>query len=124
MKGRIEAIEMADAGCQVEDVVAATHGVMDCRLVADIGDAQVDLIFDPAQVEAIATHARRQSIEHGHAATERSQRVHQVAADEAQPARNQRSRAFEPLQTFVPGQGVTVWVVKQVVSHARVVLTQ
>ncbi len=54
VKRGVEAIEVADAGREVENVITPCDSVLDGGLVPDIGDTYVDKVFDAAEVESVA----------------------------------------------------------------------
>ena len=83
-------VNVADAAREVEDVVHAADDVVDDLLVADVDAVDFDAVAHVGDVEGVAALVGQQRVEHRDLRADLDEAAHEVAADEAEAAGDER----------------------------------
>src|SRR6185503_20793867 len=85
----LHAIYVTHLAREIEYQLVSLHQIGHAVLITDIGDVDMNFVFDPPDIEGVATVRRHQRVDQCHLCLELDQSSSNIASDEAKAARHQ-----------------------------------
>ena len=98
--GSRHAVDVADLPGEIEDDLAVAHEIVHRARLADVGDIDADTVFDARDVGEVAAVVGDERIDEQHVGAEIGEPAGEIAADEAEPARDHHAPAAIELRSI------------------------